>query len=408
MPGGFNGVVEKVAVNSTIISIVTPSYNQGEYIEETINSVISQEGDFFIDYIIMDGGSSDDSVDIIKRYDELLKRGQWPIKCQGITYRWVSEKDRGQTDAINKGFGLAAGEITAWINSDDTYSPGAFSRITEAFRTHPSADFIYGDGDVIDERGNIQWEWLSRKFDLSVLRSYHFAVNDSTNYIMQQSVFWRKSVFEKIGYPDMTLHYGMDYEYWLRAGGAGLCMVHVPVKLGRFRMIRGTKSLSDPTIFWNERLEIFRRYNGAEAMAPFFTYYYYNKLLHNGFNADKAEKDIEVVFSERWKSLDAGENATLRKKAEKGYRLGLLKAAKAAFLRSLPDSAMILCRKAVSGRSFLKYHPSYLSLLLYEAMGRRMSSVISAKAQNLAALIHRVRYQRRYILRDIKGGARGS
>ena len=99
-----------------IISIVTPSYNQGEYLEETIRSVISQEGDFHIDYLIMDGGSTDGSVDIIKKYADLVKQGNWEKKCLGIDLTWLSEKDAGQTDAINKGFSRARGEIVSWIN----------------------------------------------------------------------------------------------------------------------------------------------------------------------------------------------------------------------------------------------------------------------------------------------------
>src|SRR5208282_2106780 len=91
------------------ISIVTPSFDQGQYIEEAIKSVISQEGDFFIDYIVVDGGSTDNSAEIAKKYGTLLDVGKWPVRCRGIRYRWISEKDRGQSDAINKGFRVAEG-----------------------------------------------------------------------------------------------------------------------------------------------------------------------------------------------------------------------------------------------------------------------------------------------------------
>src|SRR4030065_830719 len=112
-------------MNSPLVSVVTPSYNQGRYIEETIKSVLSQEGDFRIEYLIMDGGSTDNSVEVIKKYDRLLKEGRWPVKCLGITYSWTSEKDKGQTDAINKGFAGCTGEILNWINRDDRPTPAA-------------------------------------------------------------------------------------------------------------------------------------------------------------------------------------------------------------------------------------------------------------------------------------------
>jgi len=128
-----------------IVTIVTPSYNQGQFIEETINSVLSQEGDFFIQYIIADGGSTDNSVEIIKKYEKLLKEKKYPVRCKGIEYIWWSRKDRGQSHAINQGFKIAKGDILAWINSDDYYEPGAFDYIFDMFRKHPHIDMIYGD-----------------------------------------------------------------------------------------------------------------------------------------------------------------------------------------------------------------------------------------------------------------------
>src|SRR5262245_45147166 len=119
-----------------IFSIITPSYNQGQFLGETIESVISQSGAFSIDYIIVDGGSTDNSVDIIRQYDERLHRGGWPVKCQGISYRWVSEQDKGQADALMKGFLMAKGNIFAWVNSDDTYIPGALQAAAVFFREH--------------------------------------------------------------------------------------------------------------------------------------------------------------------------------------------------------------------------------------------------------------------------------
>src|SRR3972149_7029872 len=108
-------------MNDATVTIVTPSFNQGRFIGETIESVISQEGDFLLEYLIMDGGSTDNSVEVIKKYEDLLKGGGWPVRCRGIEYRWVSVKDNGQADAINKGFMASKGETLAWLNSDDVY-----------------------------------------------------------------------------------------------------------------------------------------------------------------------------------------------------------------------------------------------------------------------------------------------
>lgn len=108
-----------------IISVITPSYNQGQYIEETILSVISQEGDFQIDYLIMDGGSTDGTVEVIRKYAEMIDKNAYPHRCRGVALRWVSEKDKGQTDAINKGIRQSKGSILTYINSDDAFSPVA-------------------------------------------------------------------------------------------------------------------------------------------------------------------------------------------------------------------------------------------------------------------------------------------
>ena len=313
------------------ITIITPSFNHGRYIEETIKSVISQEGDFFIDYIIMDGGSTDNTIEIIKKYEELIKNELWKPKCLNIDFRWVSEKDRGQTHAINKGFRIAKGEIVSWINSDDMYCDEAFSIVTEHFLKHPEDDFVFGDGEVIDEKGNLQWEWLSRSYNLKVLKSYHFLWNDFTNYIMQQATFWRKKVFDKIGFLDESFHYAMDIEYWIRAGEYGLKMKHLPIKLGEFRMVAGTKSLSSKMVFWPESLEIFRRYNGAKSMRPFFVYYFFNEGINNNFDLKHVSEQKNIIL-QRWNALSLSEQNILKEKAEQGFYIACLKLANKAFL----------------------------------------------------------------------------
>src|SRR4030067_2319821 len=128
-----------------VITIVTPSYNQGRYLAETIESVLGQEGDFYLDYVITDGGSTDGSVEIIRRYERLLNEGARTIQCRGVRYRWVSEKDRGQSDAIMKGFRMAEGEILAWVNSDDAYLKGALQTVCSFFLRNPLTALLFGE-----------------------------------------------------------------------------------------------------------------------------------------------------------------------------------------------------------------------------------------------------------------------
>jgi glycosyltransferase involved in cell wall biosynthesis len=123
------------------VSIITPSYNQASFLEETICSVLEQDY-ANLEYIIVDGGSKDGSVEIIRRYESQLA---W----------WVSEPDQGQTDALNKGFGMASGDILAWLNSDDTYLPGAISGAVEYLMSHPEAGLVYGDANLVDENGTV-------------------------------------------------------------------------------------------------------------------------------------------------------------------------------------------------------------------------------------------------------------
>ena len=177
--------------------------------------------------------------------------------------------------------------------------PEAFAKIIRAFAANPNADFIFGDGDVVDERGGLQWEWLSRPYNQRVMTSYHFLWNDFSNYVMQQATFWRTRVHERIGLFDEAFHYAMDVEYWVRAGAAGLLLQHIPEKLAKFRMIAGTKSTSGPAVFWSDTLEIVRRYRGTRKLQSFLAYYYFNLAKHNGW-------DLAGAQEEERRALDAG------------------------------------------------------------------------------------------------------
>ena len=190
------------------VSIVTPSYNQGRFLPETIESVLSQEGDFLLDYLVIDGGSTDESPEIIRRYDRRLQGDDWTVRCRGIRFRWVSEKDRGQADAITKGFGMAEGEILAWLNSDDTYLPGVISKVVALFNHKPDAEVVYGKTYFTGENGEILGKYPTEPFDPERLAMF--------NFICQPSTFFRKSAYVDVGGLDTDLRYAMDYDLWIR------------------------------------------------------------------------------------------------------------------------------------------------------------------------------------------------
>jgi glycosyltransferase involved in cell wall biosynthesis len=182
-------------------SIVTPSFNHCEFLERTVQSVLNQEGDFDLEYLVMDGGSTDDTPRILKKYEDRLT--------------WRSEPDRGQSDAINKGLRRATGDIVGWINSDDVLLPGALSRVAEVFRQRPEVAWVHGCCRIIDAHDRAIRRWVSAYKDW---RSRHYSYSRllTENFISQMTVFWRRELLDQVGYLDATLHLAMDYDLWLR------------------------------------------------------------------------------------------------------------------------------------------------------------------------------------------------
>jgi len=222
------------------ISIVTPSYNQGQYLEDTILSILNQNYPN-LEYIIIDGGSTDNSVDIIKEYKDHLAY-------------WVSEKDRGQTHAINKGFKKATGEIVNWINSDDLLSPGALQAIAEASDKCRDADFYFGDFTIIDYKGQ---KIFSRKSP-----PYHFVTLFWGRQLSSQpAVFFRQSVLDRIGYLDESLNFCMDIEFWVRAACNGAKFKQIKSPLGIARIHGDAKTARLQQVLHDEHKMVVRRYN---------------------------------------------------------------------------------------------------------------------------------------------------
>jgi glycosyltransferase involved in cell wall biosynthesis len=219
-----------------VISIVTPSYNQGSFLAQTIESVISQEGSFAIDYIIMDGNSTDDSVTIIQRYQNLLESGEWPVKCQGISFRWSSRQDNGQADAIRKGFLQAQGSIMAWLNSDDFYMPGTLQVISDFFCANQNVSLVYGDATYCDAVGSISGRYPAELFDLKRLAYF--------NFIPQPSTFFRKEAYDIVGGLDDSLCFVMDFDLTSRICKQYSCH-YLPQQLSCYRLHDTAKTVQE-------------------------------------------------------------------------------------------------------------------------------------------------------------------
>ncbi len=196
------------------ISVITPSFNQAKYIERTILSVLNQNYPK-LEYIIIDGGSNDGTLEIIKKYES------------EIAY-WVSEKDRGQTHAINKGLRLATGDLVAFQNSDDVYMPGAFAAVATAYMLKPDVDVIYGDFFHIDESDNIIDEQL-------LIQARLWMQVYLGTQIHNQAAFWKKELHSYLGFMDEVYTFCMDYDFFTRLLEAGCIVQHISKYLGAFR-----------------------------------------------------------------------------------------------------------------------------------------------------------------------------
>ncbi len=207
------------------ITVVTPSFNQGAFIERTIESVASQRGPFEIEHLVIDGGSTDATLSILRRNEGRL--------------RWVSEPDRGQCDAINKGFRMATGDVLAWLNSDDTYEPGALAEVSKALGPR-WARWCFGECRIIDE-GDREIRRAVSAYKSWVSRRYSRIRLLGRNFIPQPATFFRRDLLDEAGPLDETLRYAMDYDLWLRFARVA-DPVFVPRPLASFRWHGASKT----------------------------------------------------------------------------------------------------------------------------------------------------------------------
>ena len=240
------------------ISVVTPSLNQGRFLEECITSVIKQDYPDF-EYIIIDGGSTDNSLDIIAEYK------------QHLAYS-VSEPDNGQSSAIDKGFQKAKGDLVAWLNSDDYYLPGAFRKVAEAYGRDPEASFYFGNGLRVDSKGMKK----SRFFESETVNFNRDALLYCLNYILQPATFINASYLKKINFLDEDLHYGMDTDLWLRLSKEKM-PAFVPETLSVSREYGNTKTSTGSFQRIEELRQIAERHTG-QPMTPGVLLYFLDTL----------------------------------------------------------------------------------------------------------------------------------
>lgn len=217
------------------VSVITPSYNQGEFLERTIESVLSQQVPR-LEYLVVDGQSTDDTLDILKRHEGRL--------------RWVSERDRGQAHAINKGIEATSGDIVAWLNSDDVYFEGAVAAVLRFLKEHPEVDLVYGDGYYLDRDG--------RTLDLYQTEPWNLARFLDACYICQPSVFFRRRMVGRHGLLDERLHYCLDYEYWLRLALGGARFAYLPRVQAGYRLYAETKTVGSRVALHREVNDMLR------------------------------------------------------------------------------------------------------------------------------------------------------
>lgn len=208
------------------ISVVTPSFNQAQFIRRTIDSILGQTGDFELDYRVIDGGSTDGTIEILESYGDRL--------------RWKSERDNGQVDAINKGLRETTGDVVGWINSDDILLPGALARVAAALEAHPEREWVHGYCKIIDRDDREVRRWVSA---YKAFRARHHTLENflTENYVSQMTAFWRRSVHDEIGYVDPTIRFAFDYDLFVRLASRGE-PVYLPEPIACFRWYTSSKS----------------------------------------------------------------------------------------------------------------------------------------------------------------------
>jgi glycosyltransferase involved in cell wall biosynthesis len=244
------------------ISVIIPSFNMAAFIDSTIRSIVNQ-GYPNVECIVMDGGSTDGTLDILKKYDNRII--------------WVSEKDKGQSDAINKGIRKATGDIVTYLNADDFYEPECFQKVAAYFQKYPATRWLYGKCVIVDE-GNVEIRRFITRYKYFWQKRYSYNWLLVLNFIPQPAVFWRRELTEEIGLFDVNEHLAMDYDYWLRAG-AKYKPAFIDDYLARFRLHSVSKSSTGYVTAAKAALKLGRKWAASEKRNCLLPLQYLNFLI---------------------------------------------------------------------------------------------------------------------------------
>jgi glycosyltransferase involved in cell wall biosynthesis len=261
-------------MNLPSLSVITPSYNSAEFLDDAILSVSRQEG-VQVEHIVIDGASTDGAIDIAKRYSAV---------------QWFSEPDQGQSDAINKGFLRATGELMGWLNADDYYLPGTLEAIAKAAYDCPQADVIYGDCVFVDAKGRIVRSKVEHDFDRSVLMYFGC-------YIPSTSTFFRRRVIDSGQLLDRSYRVCMDFEYFARLAHAGFIFQYVPRVIAAFRWHGNNASLLQRTRRAQERLLVQRRFadnRSSESTLDFLAYLHRAKRIFHKLQSGNIDREFRL------------------------------------------------------------------------------------------------------------------
>ena len=254
-----------------LVSIITPTYNMAKYLTETIESVLSQDYPN-IEYIVVDGASTDGSLDILERYQGRL--------------RYFSEPDRGPSDAAWKGFRQARGEIFAWLNADDTFLPGAVRKGVEYFQAHPETDVVYGEGWWIDDSGATIGRYPTLPFDAKVL--------ERDCFICQPASFIRATAYRRCEL-DPSVNRSFDYDLWIRMAKAGIRFDAIPQYLANSRMHTGAKTIYERDSVFQASMDLLKRHYGYIPLPWIFGY--------TAYRLDHRDQFFEPLRYNAWKYL---------------------------------------------------------------------------------------------------------
>jgi glycosyltransferase involved in cell wall biosynthesis len=238
-------------MNSPKISVVMPSYNQAQFIEESITSILNQSYKNF-ELIIVDGLSKDGTIDILKKYEH----------HEGVK-KIIVEKDKGQTDALDKGFRHCSGDIFTWLNSDDTYAPGAFQHIVDIFTANPDVDLINGELDVINEKSEFISKWPRKKISNKSWMHYPQTIG-------QPSTFFTAKLFKQVGGINPQYNYAMDYDLFFRFALSGARFFFTDQTLANFRVHSQSKTMALPYKFWKEEINVFYKLSNKKIFSAFY------------------------------------------------------------------------------------------------------------------------------------------